>query len=213
MRHSSYGICREGLPCIAALAFTTLIFALLSWEAVAVVFLGLTLFTLNFFRDPERISPMDQNVAVAPADGKIVAIKTATNPLSGEPRTQVCIFMNVFNVHVNRMPVAATIREIRYFPGLFINASLDKASTDNERNALILEDREGQTWCMVQIAGLIARRIVSWAEVGDALPLGARFGMIKFGSRVDLYIPDEYTPAVRIGDKVLAGQTIVARKK
>lgn len=213
MRNSSYGICREGAPSIGALAFITLILALMSWEFGALVFLGLTLFTLNFFRDPERISPTDQGAAVAPADGKIVSIKTAPDPFSGESRTQVCIFMNVFNVHVNRMPVTATIREIRYFPGLFINASLDKASTDNERNALVLEDREGQTWCMVQIAGLIARRIVSWAEVGDALPQGARFGMIKFGSRVDLYIPDGYAPAVSIGDKVLAGQTIVARKK
>jgi phosphatidylserine decarboxylase len=121
--------------------------------------------------------------------------------------------MNVFNVHVNRMPVAGRIARISYFGGKFLNASFDKASTDNERNAVLVEDAEGKTWTMVQIAGLIARRIISWAEEGDSLARGQRFGLIKFGSRVDLYLPSDYESVVRIGEKVFAGQTVLARKK
>jgi phosphatidylserine decarboxylase len=121
--------------------------------------------------------------------------------------------MNVFNVHVNRMPVAGRIARISYFGGKFLNASFDKASTDNERNSLLIEDGDGRSWTMVQIAGLIARRIICWGEEGDSLGRGQRFGLIKFGSRVDLYLPAEYEPTVRIGDKVFAGQSVLARKK
>jgi phosphatidylserine decarboxylase len=152
-------------------------------------------------------------VAVSPADGKVIKVETMRDPLTGEDRTAICVFMNVFNVHVNRMPVAGRIARIAYFGGKFVNASFDKASTDNERNSLLIEDGDGKTWTMVQIAGLIARRIICWGEEGDTLGRGQRFGLIKFGSRVDLYIPTDYESIVRSGEKVFAGQTILARKK
>ena len=142
-----------------------------------------------------------------------IKIEPMSDPLTGEERTAVCVFMNVFNVHVNRMPVAGRIARISYFGGKFLNASFDKASTDNERNAMLIEDRDGKQWTMVQIAGLIARRIICWGEEGDELVRGQRFGLIKFGSRVDLYLPAGYAPAVRVGEKVFAGQTILARKQ
>jgi phosphatidylserine decarboxylase len=168
---------------------------------------------MNFFRDPERVIPQEEDVAVSPADGKVVKIETMRDPLTGKDQTAICVFMNVFNVHVNRAPVGGTVEAIRYYPGKFLNASLDKASTDNERNALRIMDKDGKGWTVVQIAGLIARRIICWTEPGDTLGRGDRFGLIKFGSRLDLYLPDGYVPCVRIGDTVLAGQTILASKE
>ena len=156
--------------------------------------------------------PAEANVAVSPADGKVVKIERMEDPISGETRLCVCVFMNVFNVHVNRTPVAGTITAIKYYAGKFFNASLDKASKDNERCAYQIEDADGNTWTFVQIAGLVARRIVCRTDIGDTLERGQRFGMIRFGSRVDLYLPDGYIPAVSLSDTVLAGQTIVARR-
>jgi phosphatidylserine decarboxylase len=203
----------EGLPYIAFSFLATLTFACLEWWLLAVPCLVLSGLVLNFFRDPERVTPRDPGIAVAPADGKVVSVGRARDPLSGEDRERICVFMNVFNVHVNRMPVTATIREVRYHPGKFINASRDKASEDNERCVTGMTDEDGEHWTAVQIAGLVARRIVLRAEEGDELPRGLRFGMIKFGSRVDLYMPANYSSTLRIGDKTVAGQTIVARKK
>ena len=170
-------------------------------------------FALHFFRDPERVVPTDPDCAVSPADGKIVRIEEKEDPMSGETRVCVSIFMNLFNVHVNRMPVAGTIRHITYWPGKYFNASLDKASKYNERCGFLAEAADGSTWSFVQIAGLVARRIVCRTEEGDTLARGERFGMIRFGSRVDLYLPSGYIPVTALGDTVLAGQTIVARKK
>ena len=213
MHKPTIGLSLEGMPFIFFTALATLTFAIIGCWVMAVILLAAHFFILNFFRDPERVVPQESGVAVSPADGKVIKVETMRDPLSGDDRTTICVFMNVFNVHVNRMPVAGRIARISYFGGKFLNASFDKASSDNERNAVLVEDADGQTWTMVQIAGLIARRIICWAEEGDALARGQRFGLIKFGSRVDLYLPAGYAPAVQIGDKTYAGQTVLARKK
>jgi len=213
MHKPSIGLSLEGLPFVFFTALATLTFALLDCWFMATLLLAVLFLVLNFFRDPERVVPQEPGVAVSPADGKVIKVETMRDPLTGEDRTAICVFMNVFNVHVNRMPVGGRIARIAYFGGKFVNASFDKASTDNERNTLLIEDDGGRTWTMVQIAGLIARRIICWGEQGDALVRGQRFGLIKFGSRVDLFLPAEYEPVVRIGDKVFAGQSILARKK
>ena len=213
MKKPSTGLCPEGLPYISLAGLTTLTLALLGSGLLALAALVLTALILNFFRDPERVVPQEPGVAVSGADGKVVLVDEHPDPLTGLPRQRVCVFMNVFNVHVNRCPEGATVTAMRYFPGRFLNASLDKASEHNERNVLVLEESDGHSWTMVQIAGLVARRIVSWAETGDNLERGQRLGLIKFGSRVDLYLPDDYFPTVQVGEKVLAGQTIVARSK
>lgn len=213
MHKPTFGLSLEGLPFVFFTAVATLAFAFLGSWFLTLVLLVLLFFVLNFFRDPERVIPQEAGLAVSPADGKIISISTRCDPLTGQERTVIAVFMNVFNVHVNRMPVAGRVLRLAYFGGKFFNASLDKASQDNERNALLLEDQDGQQWTMVQIAGLIARRIVCWAEEGDELDRGQRFGLIKFGSRVDLFIPDDYHPKVQVGEKVFAGQTVLAQKK
>ena len=213
MHKPSPAFCPEGLPYLGFFAFVTLVCAILGWPAPALVFLGLTTLTLNFFRNPLRVVPSESGVVVSAADGKVVKVGPMPDPLTGEERTAICVFMNVFNVHVNRFPVAGKVLRIGYIPGKFCNASFDKASKDNERNIVALETPEGERFTVVQIAGLIARRIVCWAEEGDSLERGEPFGVIKFGSRVDLYLPDGYVPCVTTNDKTLAGQTILARKE
>ncbi len=212
MRQPSVGIAPEGLPFIFLCAFTAFIFALIKCWPVAVIFLLLTWFAGHFFRDPERVTPTAAGLAVSPADGKVVRIQSMPDPFSGDARTCVSIFMNVFSVHVNRSPVAGTVKAIAYNPGAFVNAALDKASTDNERCAYAIEGGDG-SFSMVQIAGLIARRIVCRVDEGDTLRRGERFGLIRFGSRVDLYLPDDYAVSVKIGDAVFAGQTVLARRR
>ena len=210
MRHGSIGIAPEGYPFIFLSAFSAVIFGLIGCWPLACIFLLLAWFSGHFFRDPERVVPTEVNVAVSPADGKVIKIHPAEDPLTGETRTCVSIFMNVCNVHVNRSPVAGKITAIKYYPGKFFNAAWDKASTDNERCAYRVAGKDGD-FTMVQIAGLIARRIVCRVEEGDKLNRGERFGLIRFGSRVDLYLPENYTPVVSIGDHVFAGQTVVAK--
>jgi phosphatidylserine decarboxylase len=206
------GLARDGLPIIGLFALATLVAALLRWPVPAAILLVLTAFSLNFFRDPDRAAPVEPGLAVAPADGVVCKMGTEPEPLSGEPRQVVCIFMNVFNVHVNRAPVAGTVSAVRYIPGKFFNASLDKASLDNERNILGIRDDEGGQWSVVQIAGLVARRIVCKAAAGSRLDRGERYGMIKFGSRLDVYLPRGYHPTVTMGEKTMAGVTVLARK-
>lgn len=212
MRKPSVSICPEGAAAIGFTAFSALVFSILDWWIPALVFWLLCYFCLHFFRDPERAIPQGKNIALSPADGKVVRIAQRPDPFSGQPAQCVSIFMNVFNVHVNRSPVAARVESISYHPGRFLNASFDKASEHNERCAWLLDAGDEERWTMVQIAGLIARRIVCRAEPGDNLARGERLGMIRFGSRVDLYLPVGYVPAVDIGAKVLGGQTIIARK-
>ena len=213
MHKPTIGLSLEGMPFIFLTTVATLTFAVLDCWFMATLLLVVLFLVLNFFRDPERVVPQEPGAAVSPADGKVIKVQTMRDPLTGEDRTAVCVFMNVFNVHVNRMPVAGRVARLAYFGGKFINASFDKASEDNERNAVLIEDEGGRTWTVVQIAGLIARRIICWAEEGDALARGQRFGLIKFGSRVDLYLPSDYEAVVRVGEKVFAGQSILARKK
>ncbi|MGE4293827.1 MAG: phosphatidylserine decarboxylase family protein [Desulfovibrio sp.] len=213
MQQRSVGVCPEGYPFLILAAFATVIFAVLGWWFFTLLSLALTAFVGHFFRDPERVPPEDAEAVISPADGRVVKIAREKDPLSGEEKQAVCVFMNVFDVHVNRMPVSGKIETIRYIPGKFFNASLDKASTDNERNILEIVGKGNQRFTVVQIAGLIARRIVCWSEKGDKLKRGDRFGMIRFGSRVDLYLPDGFELEVSVGDRVFAGETSLAKRK
>ncbi len=212
MRKTSIGVTSEGFPSIFLCAFSALIFALIQCWPAAIVFLLLTWFSFHFFRDPERVTPTENGTAISPADGRIIRIATQKDPINGEERTCICIFMNVFSVHVNRAPITSKVESIQYYEGKYFNAAWDKAAHENERCAYSLRDEDDNTWCMVQIAGLIARRIVCRVDEGENLQKGERFGMIKFGSRVDLYIPNDYKPCVNIGENVFAGQSILARK-
>lgn len=213
MKNESISIAKEGYPIIGLFAVSALVFACFKFPFGAVIFLALLWFSVFFFRDPERVVPSAKGLAVSPADGKIVRIRKCEEPISGKQKTCISIFMNVFSVHVNRSPVAGTLQKIAYFPGKFMNAAFDKASTDNERCAYQVVDEDGFNWEFVQISGLIARRIVCRADEGDTLARGERFGMIRFGSRVDVYLPEEYESAVKIGEQVFAGQSVLAHKK
>lgn len=206
------GIDIEGVPYIAIFAFSAFIFALLGWKILTIICLIGTLFCGHFFRDPERIIPSEVSIAVSPADGKIIRIEPCSSPITEETRTCISIFMNVCDVHVNRSPIKGQIESIQYVPGRFLHAALDKAAKENEHCSYLLRDQDGKQWTVVQIAGLIARRIVCRVKEGDILTRGERFGIIRFGSRVDLYLPEGYTPAVMLGDKVVAGETVLARK-
>ena len=205
------GLCAEGAPIIGICAFTGLLCAILGWWAPTIIFWLLTIYSCWFFRDPERIVPSGVNLATSPADGRVVRMEKRADPFTGEERVCISVFMNLFSVHVNRSAVAGTVTGIAYHPGKFFNAALDKAADENERCAIQLQDASGGKWCMVQIAGLVARRIVCRAEIGDRLARGERFGLIRFGSRVDLYLPPGYAAAVKIGEYVYGGQSVIAR--
>ncbi len=196
-------------------AISLLISVFLSFTVPLLSFLGflITFFILWFFRDPDRNSPNEEGKIISPADGKICLIDSSTPPkelnYGNEEMLRVCIFMNVFNVHINRSPVKGKIKKIKYKEGSFFNASLDKASEKNERNSIIITTENGIEIVVVQIAGLIARRILSFVNDGDQLNLGERFGLIRFGSRVDVYLPKSYKSEVKLGDKTIAGETII----
>ncbi len=207
-----FGIANEGYPLLVFLFLTTLCFALLEWAFLTILLLFAFFFTLHFFRDPERVVPQDEFKAVSPADGEIIRIEERLDPIDNETKICISIFMNVFSVHVNRAPIEGIVNKIVYFPGKFYNAALDKASTDNERCAYQMIDDENKSWTFVQISGLIARRIVCKVEEGTKLKRGARFGMIRFGSRVDVYIPNGYASSVSIGEKVFAAESVLAKK-
>ena len=205
---------REGYRFIAIFAAVTLVLFWLHAGPLAWIGVILTLWCAYFFRDPERVTPMRDGLVISPADGRISAIEEVIPPaeldLPREPVTRISVFMNVFDVHVNRSPVDAAIRRIAYVPGLFVNADLDKASLDNERQALTLERPDGQRIGVVQIAGLVARRIVKCVNEGDSLSAGQRFGLIRFGSRVDVYLPQGVRPLACIGQRAVAGETVLA---
>ena len=203
-------IAREGWPFVAIAVGVALIvgFALGWWWSVPLWLLAL--FVLQFFRDPARNVPDDPRAVVSPADGRIVEVGKARDPWLQRDALKVSVFMNVFNVHSNRSPVDGTVKERWYFPGAFLNAALDKASLSNERNALWLRTREGADVTCVQVAGLIARRILCYVGAGAELQRGERFGFIRFGSRVDVYLPPDAEPKAAIGDKVYAAQTVLA---
>lgn len=167
-------------------------------------------FVLQFFRDPQRIAPLGADLILSPADGRIVVVEKTQDPYAGRDALKISVFMNVFNVHSNRSAVNGLVKEIQYFPGKFVNADLDKASTENERNAVVI-DTNGHMVTLVQVAGLIARRILCYTHVGDHLKAGERYGFIRFGSRVDVYLPLTAEPLVSVGDKVFATNTALAR--
>jgi len=203
-------IAREGWPFLAGSALLALAVGWLAgWWWSVPVWLWVLL-VLQFFRDPARTVPGDRRTVVAPADGRIVAVEKAEDPYLKRSSTKVSVFMNVFNVHSNRSPVDGEVRQAWYEAGSFLNAALDKASVENERNALWLRADAGQDVTCVQIAGLIARRILCYVKAGDRLKRGDRFGFIRFGSRVDLYLPLEARVRVELGQRVSAGSTIVA---
>ena len=205
-------IAKDGYVFIFPLAVLTGIFWALSWFWVTGLFVGLFLFVTWFFRDPERSVPEDPNAIVSPGDGKIVEIISEKDPLLDEAYTRVSIFLNVFNVHVNRVPISGKIQATRYNPGKFFNAASLKASLDNEQSAILLNN--GHVTILVkQIAGLIARRIVCWAKEGDEYQRGQRFGLIRFGSRVDIFLPEGTDIKVAIGDIVNGGSSIIGYLK
>ena len=203
-------IAKEGWPYLALVGIIALLVHYLgglvwSWP-LWIIFI----FVLQFFRDPQRIPALGRDLVLSPADGRIVVVAKATDPYAGREALKISVFMNVFNVHSNRSSVNGLVREIQYFPGKFVNADLDKASTENERNAVVI-DANGQIVTLVQVAGLIARRILCYIHVGDRLKAGERYGFIRFGSRVDVYLPLTAEPLVSVGDKVFATNTALAR--
>ena len=203
---------KEGYVFIAIGAVATLVLGQL-WAPFGWLGTLITLWICYFFRDPIRIVPQREGLVVSPADGRISQIGTALPPpeleLPAEPMLRISVFMNVFDCHVNRSPVSGRIAKMAYTPGLFLNAELDKASEDNERNALAIETKAGIVG-VVQIAGLIARRIVPFVKEGDQLAPGERFGLIRFGSRVDVYLPQGVTPLVSEGQTMISGETVLA---
>ncbi|TNC70382.1 phosphatidylserine decarboxylase [Rubellimicrobium roseum] len=186
----------------------------LVWEPLGWLGVGLTVWCYYFFRDPRRAVPQEDGLVVSPADGVVSLIGPAAPPaelgMGPEPLTRVSVFMSVFNCHVNRAPVAGRVLAVAYRPGKFLNASLDKASEDNERNGLCLELVDGRKLAVVQIAGLVARRILCWTREGQSLRTGERFGLIRFGSRLDVYLPPDVPPLVAVGQTMVAGETILA---
>lgn len=184
------------------------------WQPLGWVGVGLTVWCYYFFRDPKRSVPQDGDLILSPADGVISLIERAVPPpelgMAPDALMRVSVFMNVFNCHVNRAPVAGKITAIAYRPGKFFNASLDKASVDNERNALAIRLPDGRQIAVVQIAGLVARRIMCWAKPDDTIAAGERFGLIRFGSRLDVYLPDGVAPLVALGQTMVAGESVIA---
>lgn len=204
---------KEGYPFIAAFAVATIVFGIVLPLSLA-LFVPLTIWCVYFFRDPPRQTVRAPGVVVSPADGRIVAASIGPVPaemagLGKQTALKVSIFMSVFDCHVNRAPIAGTVLDQIYCPGVFVNAELDKASANNERNALILDTNYGPIG-VVQVAGLIARRIVSWVKPGDTLAVGERFGLIRFGSKLDVYLPVTAAARVAVGQTAIAGETVLA---
>jgi len=204
-------VAREGWPFLAvAFAFSALISYFLAWWW-SVPFWIATVFILQFFRDPAREVPDDPRAVVSPADGRVVFVGKARDPYLERDALKISVFMNVFNVHSNRSPVDGTVKGRWYHAGSFLNAALDKASLENERNALWLRNAGGADVTCVQVAGLIARRILCYVAEGASLLRGARYGFIRFGSRVDVYLPLDAEPQAALGDKVYAAESVLAR--
>ena len=204
---------REGPRFVALFAVATLVLAWL-WPPLFWLGLGLTVWCYYFFRDPARVVPMGAGLVVSPADGEVSLVEPAVPPaelgLGPAPRVRVSVFMSVCDCHVNRAPMAGTVAAIAYRPGKFLSADLDKASEANERNGIVLRHADGATLGVVQIAGLVARRILCEVREGAVLERGDRFGMIRFGSRLDVYLPDGTAPKVAIGQRCVAGETVIA---
>ncbi|MBV7257072.1 phosphatidylserine decarboxylase [Pacificimonas sp. WHA3] len=205
---------------IIAAAITLALWFIVDWEILGWLMAGVTVWVWAFFRDPKRVTPIGDDLIVSPADGMISHIVTVPAPrqlaanglLEQASYTRVSVFMNVFDVHVNRAPVAGKISRIVYVPGKFVNAEMDKASEDNERQYFVIEKDDGTRVGMTQIAGLVARRIVKFVREGQGVGVGERIGLIRFGSRVDVFLPEGYAPAVAVGQRAVAGETVLATK-
>ena len=203
-------IAREGWPLLAIAAAVSLAIHLAFGLAWALPCWLIAVFILQFFRDPPREAPEDPQAVLSPADGRIVEVAKARDPYLERDALKISVFMNVFNVHSNRSPVAGRVQQRWYHAGSFLNAALDKASLENERNALWLKTRDGQDVTCVQIAGLVARRILCYVDAGAELERGQRYGFIRFGSRVDVYLPPDAQPKAALGDKVYATESVLA---
>lgn len=212
IRNAFVPVHREGWPFIAAFFVAALILGYFSTSLFWIALI-LTGWCAYFFRDPQRVTPVDDGLAVSPADGVVSAVGPATPPaelgLGAREMLRISVFMNVFSCHVNRSPVRGRITRIEHRPGKFLNAELDKASSENERNGLVIESPSGVVAC-VQIAGLVARRIVCWTGAGSNIGAGERFGLIRFGSRVDVFLPLDATSRVSVGQTAVAGETVIA---
>lgn len=203
-------IAREGWPFIIVIGVVSIAITFFAgWWSLP--FWVIALFVVQFFRDPPRAIPSDKKAVLSPADGRIVVVEKAMDPYRQREALKISVFMNVFNVHSNRSPVDGSVQKIDYYPGAFVNAALAKASLENERNAVVLMTPEGVELTLVQIAGLIARRILCYVRVGEQVKRGQRYGFIRFGSRVDIYLPPDAVPHVSLGDKVYATETILAK--
>ncbi|MGH1353358.1 MAG: phosphatidylserine decarboxylase [Methyloligellaceae bacterium] len=204
---------RDGHKFIAILGVATFIFYLL-WSPLGILLALATMFTAYFFRDPDRVVPLREGLVVSPADGKIAAIEKVYPPgemgLGAGERTRVSVHLSIFDVHINRSPVAGEVSMAVYTPGRFLSAANDKASEDNERRSMVITTRSGAKIGVVQIAGLISRRIISFVEAGQSIGIGERFGLIRFGSRVDVYLPEGQTALVAVGQRAIAGETVLA---
>ena len=207
-------VAQPGLKFILIAILITGMFFYFGWIIPAWIFLAVTLFVTWFFRDPERDIPEEKKSLISPADGKVIILESLEqcDYISG-PCIKVSIFMNVFNVHVNRIPFDGKVQKVEYHPGKFMNASFDKASVHNERNALMIKTSDDKSFAVVQIAGLVARRIVNCVKKGEMVKKGYRYGMIQFGSRLDLYLPADFEVAVKLGEKTKAGSTIIGFMK
>ncbi len=202
-------IAREGWPYLIGIGILAVVFTKFIGVYYSLPIWIVFIFVLQFFRDPPRLVPIAANAILAPADGRIVAVEKTFDPYAKRDALKISIFMNVFNVHSNRIAVNGRIKSIEYFPGKFFNADLDKASVENERNAIVI-DANGCDITLVQVAGLIARRILCYVQVGDSVKKGERYGFIRFGSRVDVYMPLDAEPLVSVGDTVHATSTLLA---
>ena len=201
-------LAREGYVFFVPVGIVAVTLAALSFYWAAAVFFLLFLFIVNFFRDPNRIIPQEKNAIISPADGKVVEIAKENDPFLNQPSTRVSVFLNVFDVHINRIPISGRIENLTYNKGKFLNAASPKASLDNEQTALLIDNGKHKV-VVKQIAGLIARRIVCWAKVGDEFKSGERFGLIRFGSRADIFVPEGSRLTVSLGDRVAGGADII----
>lgn len=212
IRNTFVPIHREGYPFIAGFFVVSLILGWL-WEPLFWLGMVLTIWCIYFYRDPERVTPMDDRLVISPADGKVSFVGPYVPPvelgLGDQPLTRISVFMNVFSVHINRAPVRGQIEKIIHRPGKFLNAELDKSSAENERNSVLIDSPKGKV-AVVQVAGLIARRIVCWSNEDDTLSVGERFGLIRFGSRLDVYLPAGAVVRVAVGQTAVAGETVLA---
>lgn len=213
-KYSHIPFAREGIPYVLAAMFTTIVTALLGWQIVTVLFLAVTLLIGHFFRDPERVSMAGDGDVVSPADGKVIVVQRIESArFTGRPALKISIFMSVLDVHVNRIPISGTIQAIAYRKGKFLAANFAEASDKNEQNWLWVKSGSGADVIFTQVAGLIARRIVCWPGVGDRVIQAERFGMVRFGSRMDVYVPEDSEILVKTGQQVYAGETVLCRLK